>query len=115
MKDFTATLLGNQSASAFAALVFFALLGALLSMLLHTTRRDVLHSATPIRFSWRFFIQDNWKRAITSLILIYLALRFTPEIFGIEVNEFWAIAIGLCNDKLAELIKNKTNILGSKK
>jgi ABC-type methionine transport system permease subunit len=115
MKDFIATLLGNQSASAFAALVFFSLLGAVLSLLLHTTKRDPNSIATPRKFSWIFFIEDNWKRAITSLILIYLALRFTPELFGVQINEFWAIAIGLCNDQLAQFIKDKTNILGQKK
>lgn len=115
MKQFISTLLGGQTASAFAALLFFALLGAAISMLLHTTKRDPNSTATPIRFSWLFFIEDNWKRAITSLLLIYVALRFTPDIIGVTINEFWAIAIGLCNDKLAELIKDKTNILGSKK
>ncbi len=115
MKEFISTLLGGQTAGAFAALLFFALLGALISLLFHTTKRDPVSSSTPIRFSWIFFIQDNWKRALTSFLLIYVFLRFTPELIGVQLNEFWAIAIGLCNDQLAQVIKNKTNILGQKK
>jgi hypothetical protein len=115
MKEFTSALLGGQTPSLFFALMFFALLGALLSLLLQTTNRDVYSNSTPRHFSWVFFITDNWKRALTGLLLIYVSLRFAPELFGWQISNFWAIVIGLGNDKIAQVIKDKTNLLGQKK
>lgn len=115
MKEFTSTLLGGQSSSVFFALVFFALLGALLSLLLQTTNRDIWSSNTPKIFSWQFFLSDNWKRIVTGAILIYISLRFAPELFGWEITNFYALVIGFGNDKLAQIVKDKTNLLGQKK
>jgi hypothetical protein len=115
MKQFSVYLLGELTAANFFALMFFALFGALLSLLLQTTNRNVNSLATPKHFSWGFFWEDNWKRIVTGLMLIYVALRFTPELFGITINEFWALAIGFLNDKLAQVVKDKTNLLGQKK
>lgn len=115
MNEFTSTLLGGQTAGAFFALFFYALLGALVSSLLQTTGRDVNSSATPKHFSWTFFLADNWKRYLTGLLLIYICLRFGPELFDVEITTFWALAIGLCNDKIAQIVKDKTNLLGQKK
>lgn len=114
MKNFISVLLGNQSPAVFTAMLFYALLTAFLSLLLHSTTRSVDSSRTPIHFSWNFFFLDNVKRIVTSLVLIYLALRFTPELFGIELTPFWACVIGFSNDKLAQVLKDKTNILTQK-
>jgi hypothetical protein len=97
------------------ALLLFALLAATLSILLQTTSRDVYSNNTPRHFDWIFFIADNWKRALTSLLLICIALRFAPELFGVEISEFWALVIGFGNDKIAQILKDKTNLLGQKK
>lgn len=115
MKYFIQTLLGGQPAEAFFALAFFALLGAALSMLLQTTGRDVFSQATPKVFSWQFFLSDNWKRIIAGIILIYISLRFAPELFGLSITNFLALVIGFGNDKLAQILKDKTNLLGQKK
>lgn len=115
MENFINAILGTTTPSTFAVLFFFALFGAILSLLLQTTSREVKSPGSPIHFSWSFFIEDNWKRFLTGIMLIFVALRFTPELFGVEINEFWALAIGFLNDKLAQVIKDKTNILGKKK
>jgi hypothetical protein len=115
MKEFFSLLLGNQTGVYFLALIFFALLGAGISLLLQTTARDVVSPATPKHFSWVFFWIDNWKRIVLSLLLIYVALRFAPDLFGVTINEFWALAIGFANDKIAQALKDKTGFLGQKK
>jgi ABC-type methionine transport system permease subunit len=114
MKEFTSILLGDQPAVMFFALLFYALMGAFLGLLLQTTTRHVNSQRTPYYFSWQFLLSDNVKRIVAGLILIYVALRFTPELFGVNITPFWAIVIGLANDKIAEVLKNKTNLLGKK-
>jgi hypothetical protein len=115
MKEFATTLLGDQTLSHFAALLFFALFGTAVSLLIQATTRDVSSPATPVYFSWPFFFSDNWKRITLGFMLILIALRFTPQLFGMPINEWWALAIGFSLDKVAQALKDRTNVLGQKK
>jgi hypothetical protein len=115
MKTFITALLGDQSAPLFFSNFFFALIGVALMLLIHSTERNLDSNRTPTEFSWSFFLSDNWKRLVAGLIMIFVSLRFAPELFGVEISPFWAFAIGMLNDKLAQVIKDKTNILGQKK
>jgi len=112
MKEFITLALGTDSIVAFLGLAFFAFVGVLLSLLIQTTKRDVQSESTPFEFSWKFLMSDNVKRFLAGLILIYVSLRFTPELFGVDINAFWAFVIGFGSDKIAEILKTKTNILG---
>jgi hypothetical protein len=114
MRQFITALLGSIPLPVFVGLLFFALFGAVLSLLLQTTSRDVKSEASPVHFSWSFFFLDNWKRIVTTLMLIYVALRFAPDLMGIEISNFWALIIGFGNDKIAQFLKDKTNLLGQK-
>lgn len=104
-------LLGSNDLSTFLVTFFFALIGVALSLLWHTTSRDIRSTDTPFAFSWSFLLSDNIKRIITGVILIYIAIRFYPDLFGKPVTEYLAFGIGLGLDKIAEVIKNKTTIL----
>jgi len=108
-------ILGTDTGQAFLILLFFSAIGVTLSLLLHASNRDQQAPSTPVKFSFWFLIKDNWKRILTSFLLIYIAIRFTPELFGVQITSFWALAIGLCLDKLAQWIKEKTNILDVKR
>lgn len=108
-KEFFFILIGTDSVVKFFSLVFFALLGVALSLLLQTTKRDPQSVHTPFEFSWKFLWNDNVKRVLAGIVLIFVFLRFAPQLMGVEINEFWALAIGFCSDKLAEQVKIKTN------
>lgn len=105
-------LIGLTAPLEFSGLVFFAIIGVFVSLLIQTTKRDVTSTNTPFGFSWSFLFSDNVKRLVLSILLIYLALRFTPDIIGMQVNNFVAFSIGLSFDKLAQFVKDKTNIFG---
>jgi len=111
MKTFIDSLLGGQEAPIFLTNAFFALLGVVLTLLLSTTFRDVESKRTPVAFSWRFFWIDNRKRIAAGIILIYLALRFTEELFGVEVSNFFSVLIGCINDQIAFIVKDKISAL----
>lgn len=113
MKQFFLDLLGMDLA-VFASLGFYAALGVALMALIGTTKRDVNSPHTPFSFSWKFFASDNSKRFAAGVIMIFISLRFAPEIFGITITPFWAFGIGISSDTLAVFIKNKTSILDVK-
>lgn len=115
MNNFYTVLTGKTEPDVFMGFCFFAILGITLSLLWHTNTRDATSTATPLKFSWIFMLRDNVKRIIASLITVYVCLRFTPEILTIQLNDFWAFAIGLGFDKLSEFVKNKTNLLNVKR
>lgn len=90
---------GLDTPMLFLGWAFFASVGVFLSILLHTTKRK-----------W----SDNSRRVYTAITVIYIALRFAPDLFGFNMNEYLAFGVGFGSDKLAQLIKDKTNILSKK-
>lgn len=103
--------LGTDNVQYFIALFFFACLGAIISLLIQSNMRDVKSQSTPVKFSWSFFFLDNWKRIVFSLLIIYVAIRFSSELLHVTLGPFSALGIGLGLDKVSELIKNNTGFL----
>jgi hypothetical protein len=110
MKDL---LFGGISPQHFLVMLFFALLGVMISLLVHSTNRDPKAIRTPFRFKLLFLIDDNIQRILLNLLLIVVAIRFSKEILGFEIKPFIALLIGVSFDKLAELLRN-TNLLDKK-
>lgn len=115
MNKFYSIVTGETPTDVFLGFGFFAILGIALSLLWHTNKRDPESPCTPTRFSWLFMLRDNGKRILASLITVYVCLRFTPEIFNVTLNDFWAFVIGLGFDKLSEYVKEKTSLLDVKR
>lgn len=104
-------LIGSVDPQTFFASFLFALIGVALSLLLQTTKRDVRSDNTPFAFSWKFLLKDNIRRIIAGILIIYVAIRFYPDWFGEPMTDFLALGVGLAIDKVAEIIKNRTNLL----
>jgi hypothetical protein len=114
MKQFFLSLLG-MPAEVFFTLLFWAMFGVALTTLIDVAKRDPNSDHTPTGFSMRFFWRDNAKKLIAGFMIILASLRFGPELFGVTITDFWALAIGVGSDSLALIIKNRTNILNNKK
>ena len=114
LSKFIQIISGSETPGTFSGLVFFAIIGIFLSLLMQTTKRDVSSPATPFCFSFKFLFSDNNKRIVASIILVYIALRFTPDLIGVEITQFYAFVIGYSSDKLSQILKNRTNFLDSK-
>ena len=104
-------IIGSNDLTSFLAAFIFALIGVALSLLWHATTRNQNSPNTPVKFSWNFLLSDNVKRIAASLITIFIAIRFYPDLFGKPINEYLAFGVGLGLDKISEVIKNKTNLL----
>jgi hypothetical protein len=108
---FPQLLLGSYDLTTFFGFLFFALVGVLISLLWQANTRDQNTTDSPVKFKWWFLLKDNWKRIISSILLIYVTIRFFKELTHLDLNMFLSLCIGLGWDKLSEFIKSKTDIL----
>jgi len=113
-EHFYSILSGETPGHIFFGFIFFAAIGIALSLSLHANSRDVNSTRTPVKFDFWFLIRDNAKRLLATVLTVYIALRFTPEIFNVTLTNFWAFTIGMGLDKLTEVIKLKTSFLDVK-
>jgi len=113
IQEYLNLIFGDASPAFIAAGFTFAIMGVILSLRLQIVNRDRESDRTPKHFSWSFFWLDNIKRLVTTLILIFVALRFTEEWMGAKTTMWLAFLIGLSVDKFAQFLKNQ-NILGKK-
>ena len=101
-------LLGDVSLGFLCAFFIFALGGVLFSMLLHFKRKQ---KKKKIPFNLSYWILDNIVRFFTSIIIIFLAVRFYNELpIQLELNMFLGFAIGVTLDQVIIYIRRKTNL-----
>ena len=107
-------LTGNTDPTFFLWCLFFAGLGILFVLLMGTRLRDPASLNSPSKFSWAYLWSDNIRRILASVLAVYLSLRFMPDLFGWELNEWKALLVGTAWDGIALFIKQKSNILDPK-
>lgn len=101
MKEFFIHIFGTVNPVDFAAFLFFAYIAAAAHMIFDVAKRDPISPNTPIHFSLSFWLKDNAARIITAGAIIFIIIRFTPEITGmvlpspLAINDFSAFCIGL--------------------
>ncbi|CAL1518211.1 hypothetical protein [Chitinophaga sp. MM2321] len=102
-------LLGGIAVIPFVVAVFYAFVGATLNLLLRANKRDVHSTESPKQFSYRYLIRDNWKRMLTSCLLIFVCIRFSQEVLGQQLTMYFSFVIGLSVDRLSGMIKKLDN------
>lgn len=113
--EFWAAFLNGMPLGVLFAGFLFAIIGVSLNALLKTTKRDPLSERTPTDFSWRFFWNDNVKRllksAATTILVIFVSLRFFKELTGAgsELSMFYCLGVGFGIDVAITAIRNKIN------
>lgn len=105
-QQFLQNFLGTTDVAYFTSALVFALLGALISLLIQTSNRDKNSMRTPYKFSWGFMIADNWQRVLLNILLILITVRFCQELTGKKLSLFVALTIGITYDKILELLRN---------
>lgn len=94
MNEFKTYILGELSVPYYMAAFFFSSIAILLSLYMHSRRRDVTSTRTPVKFSWRFLLWDNLQRVSVTVALMFLFFRFSPEIFGKPLSFPVAVGVG---------------------
>lgn len=109
-------LLGNISIAEFISLYIFAIIGMVLVLLIDSNGRDQSSVNTPVRFSWRFLLRDNYKRILLWVVVMYIMIRFglvkmfVQSILGEGESasmEFSMVVVGASFDAVLFFIKNK--------
>lgn len=98
---------GTGSISELLSTYFYAYLGAITSLLYQTVKRNPESTHSPLHFSLNYLWSDNSKRCLRSIILIFICIRFSKEIIGINATLYSSFLIGFSVDKLSEFIKKK--------
>lgn len=108
-KDFFDAFLAGMSAGTLLAGFAFAIIGVALSLLLDTTTRNPMSERSPVVFSWQFFWSDNFLRIIksivTTILVIFISLRFAKNIIGADATPFYAFGVGFGLDKAIKALK----------
>jgi len=105
------TIMGDVNGVLFVASLFWAMIGICISLLIHAIFRDANSPKTPVKFTWKFLLTDNWKRITLSLLVVITTIIFTKEVLNKDLSTFVALGIGLGLDKIVELLKSKYGIL----
>lgn len=106
-------ILGDITVNFLLAFYAFSLLGVLLSMLLHYKKKEVKAKRVSEKppFDWKFWLKDNTVRVLTSIICIFVLVRFYDELpIDYELNMFLGILVGVSLDQVIIFIRNKTSI-----
>lgn len=105
---------GPYTPELFWSCIFFAFIGYFLINTADVATRDVHKPGTPVSFSWLTFIECNWIRFARNLFLIYISVRFCPELTGKDLSEIQAIVVGGAIDgvfvaykKMVKAFKNR--------
>lgn len=99
-------ILGNVEPAFLVAFYLFALFGVVLSMLLHYGKKK-----QKSKFSFKFWIADNMVRFLTSVMCIFVVVRFFDQLpIDMELNMFLAVVVGASLDQVIILVRNKTQI-----
>ena len=103
MDKYLELMLGTTDVPTYLAALSFALIGAIISLRRKAGKRDELSQNTPIKFSWRFLLQDNFQQFFTGVLITFLAFRFSNEFYGQNVTMIFALTIGFGANELAGL------------
>ena len=113
MSELLKTMFGEYTIVQLLGYLWFFLIGYAIYFLNETSGRDIQSPHTPIKWSWKFWFYDNWRRYLTTLLCTYVLFRFYIEICGHPFGNFDAVQIGLLGDGIAATLKKRIGGIGS--
>jgi type IV secretory pathway TraG/TraD family ATPase VirD4 len=87
-------ILGNLSIGYYISAFFFSCLAIILVLYVKSIGRDRDSKNTPVHYSWKFLLWDNFKKITCGLIVMYLFYRFTSEALNRALSMWVAVGIG---------------------
>lgn len=114
MEFINETILGGYTLTDVLGYLWFFLIGYVIYGLNETSERDKESKNTPREWSWRFWIYDNWRRYIVTILSTYVMFRFYVEVVGHEFSNFEALMMGLIGDGVGAKAKKKISMLSGR-
>jgi hypothetical protein len=107
MSELLKTMFGEYTGIQLLGYLWFFIIGYAIYFLTEASGRDVQSIHTPIKWSWKFWFYDNWRRYITTILCTYILFRFYIEICGHPFGNFDAVSLGLIGDGIAATVKRR--------
>lgn len=107
-QEFIKYLLGDTSPALFAACLLLGFVGFVLSLFYNALHRDTKSPSTPADFKAGFLVMDNIIRIIFNILLLPVAIRFSQEILGAQMNVYASLLLGIGLDRAAQAIFKNT-------
>jgi len=112
MSELFKVIFGDVTTLQLIGYVWFFIVGYIIYGLTETSGRDVNSKSTPVKWSWKFWFKDNWKRYLTTIMCTYVLFIFYDKISGHEFENFDAVTLGMIGDGVAATIKKRTKAIG---
>lgn len=107
MGEFFIIIFGDYTLVQLLGFLWFFVIGYVAYALIETSGRDVNGTATPQKWSWKFWMKDNLKRYLTTLLVSYIFFRFSDNLAGHPFGYFDAVTLGLLGDGAAATLKKR--------
>jgi hypothetical protein len=92
---------------------WFMFIGYAVNALIETSTRDIDSPNTPKKWYWYFWIRDNWKRYLFTVLMTYVLFRFYIEIIGHPFTDFEALLLGFSGDGVSGTLKKRLKLLSA--
>jgi hypothetical protein len=112
MGEFFKTVFGEYTTIQLLGYLWFFFIGYVIYFLIEASGRDIYSKATPVKWSWKFWFFDNWRRYLATILCTYVLFRFYIEINGHPFDNFDAVQIGLLGDGIAATVKKRIGGIG---
>jgi hypothetical protein len=112
MGEILKVIFGDFTAIQLLGYAWFFIVGYFIYGLNEATSRNANSANTPVRWSWKFWFKDNWRRYLTTFLSTYILFRFYTEVSGHPFGYFDAVALGLIGDGIAATLKEKFKVIG---
>jgi hypothetical protein len=112
MNEIIKILFGEFTFAQLFGYLWFFIIGYIIYGLTEVTGRNPQSPATPVKFSWKFWFHDNWRRYLTTILCTYILFRFYAEVNGQTFTYFDAVTLGLIGDGIAATVKNRFKTVG---
>jgi len=108
--EFLDVILNGLTLGKFLGYMFLMLIGVAINAFIKVSERESIE--TPKKFSFKFFIADNYKKWCITILVIYLCIRFSDKMFTSGEPVDWImIVLGYNADHVVDFIKNRTSAL----
>lgn len=111
MSEIFEVIFGTYTQVQLFGYLWFLIIGYIIYGLNETTSRDILSKVTPKKWKWLFWIKDNWRRYLVTILITYIMFRFYVEFVGHEFTNFEALMMGLIGDGIGATAKNRVVIV----
>lgn len=113
MEELFYRIFGDYTVIDLISYAWFMVIGYVIYALIETTGRDLESKKTPKKWSWKFWIKDNWRRYLVTILSTYALFRFYSEFNGSVFTDFDAFTIGVLGDGIAATAKKRIKSLSA--